>query len=324
MFADRGRVGRDPPRRAAAPRRARRARAHGGGASWRPLTPRGASPSSGASSSTTTTATTSSTTRRSRTAPSTSLFDELSALEEAHPELVTPDSPTQRVGGAPAAGFTKVEHLQPMGSLEKVTTAEALEKWAGDVRKRLGTDEPVAYVIEPKIDGSAISLVYEHGVFVRGATRGDGHRGEDVTQNLRTVEAVPLRVRTEDGERSAAAGGAWRDLLPALGVRALQRGAGRRRQETGAESAERRRRLAPPARLADHGGAAALALGLRRRRARGRLPADAVGAARLAARARVPDEPARGAAGDDRSGGRGVRRVGERAGRSWTTRSTGS
>ena len=125
------------------------------------------------------------------------LFDELKALEEEHPELVVPDSPTQRVGGAPAAGFTKVEHLLPMGSLEKVTTAEALEKWAGDVRKRLGTDEPVAYVIEPKIDGSAISLVYENGVFVRGATRGDGQRGEDVTQNLRTVEAVPLRIRAD-------------------------------------------------------------------------------------------------------------------------------
>ena len=128
------------------------------------------------------------------------LYDELKELEEAHPQLVTADSPTQRVGAAPAAGFTKVEHLQPMGSLEKVTTAEHLEKWAADVRKRLGTDEPVAYVIEPKIDGSAISLVYENGVFVRGATRGDGSRGEDVTQNLRTVDAVPLRLRTEPGE----------------------------------------------------------------------------------------------------------------------------
>jgi DNA ligase (NAD+) len=128
------------------------------------------------------------------------LYDELKALEDEHPELVTPDSPTQRVGGAPAAGFTKVEHLQPMGSLEKVTTREALEKWATDVRKRLGTDESVAFVIEPKIDGSAISLLYEGGVFVRGSTRGDGHRGEDVTQNLRTVEAVPLRVRGGDGD----------------------------------------------------------------------------------------------------------------------------
>ena len=132
------------------------------------------------------------------------LFDELKALEEANPELLSPDSPTQRVGGAPAAGFTKVDHLQPMGSLEKVTTPEALEKWAADVRKRLGTDEPVAYVVEPKIDGSAISLVYENGIFVRGATRGDGTRGEDVTQNLRTVESVPLRARVAAKETPPA------------------------------------------------------------------------------------------------------------------------
>ena len=131
------------------------------------------------------------------------LYDELKALEDEHPELVTDDSPTQRVGGAPAAGFTKVEHLLPMGSLEKVTTGEALQKWADDVRKRLGTDEPVAYVIEPKIDGSAISLLYEQGAFVRGATRGDGERGEDVTQNLRTIDAVPLRVRATDGDPPA-------------------------------------------------------------------------------------------------------------------------
>ena len=122
------------------------------------------------------------------------LYDELRALEDEHPELVTADSPTQRVGAAPAAGFTKVAHLSPMGSLEKVTTREALEKWADDVRKRLGTDEPVAYVLEPKIDGSAVSLVYENGVLVRGATRGDGERGEDVTVNLRTIEAIPLRM----------------------------------------------------------------------------------------------------------------------------------
>jgi DNA ligase (NAD+) len=126
------------------------------------------------------------------------LVDELKALEEAHPELVTPDSPTQRVGAPPAAGFTKVAHLSPMGSLEKVTTREALERWEEDVRKRLGTDEPVAYVLEPKIDGSAVSLVYEDGVLVRGATRGDGQRGEDVTANLRTIEAIPLRMLGPD------------------------------------------------------------------------------------------------------------------------------
>jgi DNA ligase (NAD+) len=128
------------------------------------------------------------------------LFDELRALEEEHPELVTPDSPTQRVGAPPAEGFRKVGHLSPMGSLEKVTTDEALAKWADDVRRRLGTDEPVTYTVEPKIDGSAVSLVYEHGLLVRGATRGDGERGEDVTANLRTIEAVPLRMRLADRE----------------------------------------------------------------------------------------------------------------------------
>ncbi|HET9242505.1 MAG TPA: NAD-dependent DNA ligase LigA [Gaiella sp.] len=132
------------------------------------------------------------------------LYDQLQALEDEHPELVTPDSPTQRVGNAPAAGFTKVRHLLPMGSLEKVTTDEALRKWADDVRKRLDSDEPVAYVVEPKIDGSAVSLVYEHGVLARGATRGDGERGEDVTQNLRTIDAVPLRIRSSDGEAPPA------------------------------------------------------------------------------------------------------------------------
>jgi DNA ligase (NAD+) len=123
------------------------------------------------------------------------LFDELKRIEEEHPELITPDSPTRRVGAPLSDKFRKVRHLLPMGSLEKVTTDEALQKWADDVRKRLGTDEPVAYVVEPKIDGSAINLTYEDGVFVRGATRGDGVEGEDVTPNLRTIKAIPLQMR---------------------------------------------------------------------------------------------------------------------------------
>jgi len=126
------------------------------------------------------------------------LYDELAAIEAEHPALVTADSPTQRVGAPPSAQFRKVRHLSPMGSLEKVTTDEAIAKWADDVRKRLGTDEPVAYVLEPKIDGSAISLVYENGVFVRGATRGDGVQGEDVTPNLRTIRSIPLRMSGGD------------------------------------------------------------------------------------------------------------------------------
>jgi DNA ligase (NAD+) len=128
------------------------------------------------------------------------LYDELVALEEANPELVAPDSPTQRVGAPPSDKFTKVDHLAPMGSLEKVTTDEALGKWADDVRKRLDSDEPVAYVIEPKIDGSAVSLVYEEGRFVRGATRGDGFRGEEITVNLRTIRSIPLSLRLPSGE----------------------------------------------------------------------------------------------------------------------------
>ncbi len=126
------------------------------------------------------------------------LYDELVELERANQELVTPDSPTQRVGAPPSERFSKVEHLAPMGSLEKVATEEAVTKWVEDVRKRLDSDEPVAYVLEPKIDGSAVSLVYEQGVFTRGATRGDGTRGEDVTVNLRTIDAIPLRMLGDD------------------------------------------------------------------------------------------------------------------------------
>ena len=122
------------------------------------------------------------------------LFDELQALEEEHPELVTPDSPTQRVGAPLSERFQKVQHLTPMGSLEKVTDGAGLLKWAEDVRKRLDSDEPVAYVIEPKIDGLAVNLTYEDGRLVRGATRGDGVQGEDVTVNLRTIPSVPLKM----------------------------------------------------------------------------------------------------------------------------------
>jgi DNA ligase (NAD+) len=128
------------------------------------------------------------------------LYDELVGLEEANPELVTPDSPTQRVGAVPSDRFEKVAHLSPMGSLEKVATDEALLKWADDVRRRLDSDEPIAFVTEPKIDGSAVSLVYEAGEFVRGATRGDGYRGENVTPNLRTIRAISKRMLVPDGE----------------------------------------------------------------------------------------------------------------------------
>jgi DNA ligase (NAD+) len=89
-----------------------------------------------------------------------------------------------------------------MGSLEKVTDDESLFKWADDVRKRLDSDEPVAYVIEPKIDGLAVNLTYEDGLLTRGATRGDGIQGEDVTANLKTITAIPLRMRATTRPRS--------------------------------------------------------------------------------------------------------------------------
>ena len=127
------------------------------------------------------------------------LFDELLRLEAEHPDLRDPNSITTRVGAPPSDKFQKVEHLRPMGSLEKVTSEETLTKWADDVRKRLGSDEAVAYVVEPKIDGSAVSLTYENGTLTRGATRGDGRRGEDVTPNLRTIKAIPLQMRSLDG-----------------------------------------------------------------------------------------------------------------------------
>jgi DNA ligase (NAD+) len=126
------------------------------------------------------------------------LFDELKALEEEHPELIRPESPTQRVGAPVSGRFQKVQHLTPMGSLEKVTNDETLFKWGDDVRKRLDSDEPIAYVTEPKIDGLAINLTYEDGLLTRGATRGDGVQGEDVTVNLRTIPSVPLRMRGDD------------------------------------------------------------------------------------------------------------------------------
>src|SRR5450432_4608477 len=128
------------------------------------------------------------------------LMIELRELEAAHPELVTPDSPTQRVGGAPVDYLTKVAHLQPMLSLANARSPEELRAWIERMRNHLareGIEDPeMQFVAEPKIDGLAISLVYRDGVFDRGATRGNGEVGEDVTHNLRTIGSIPLRLDT--------------------------------------------------------------------------------------------------------------------------------
>jgi DNA ligase (NAD+) len=121
------------------------------------------------------------------------LLNELRDIEAAHPELLTPESPTQRVGGKPLDKFAPVKHLQPMLSLANARNEDELRAWEARVQRLLGRDE-IEYVTEPKIDGLAISLVYENGVFVRGATRGDGETGEDVTQNLKTIKSIPLRI----------------------------------------------------------------------------------------------------------------------------------
>ncbi len=124
------------------------------------------------------------------------LFRRLQALEADHPELVTPDSPTQRVGAAPLTTFATVRHRHQMLSLGNVTTRDELAEFDARVRKLLGY-ENIPYAIEPKVDGVAVELVYEDGVFTTGSTRGDGLVGEDVTANLRTVRNVPLRLRDD-------------------------------------------------------------------------------------------------------------------------------
>ena len=122
------------------------------------------------------------------------LFRELQVLEQAHPELRTIDSPTQRVGAAPLKEFAAVEHRLPMQSLNNAFDEGELREFDRRVRELLGRDR-IEYVAEPKLDGLAIALIYEHGVLMRGATRGDGHSGEDVTENLRTVGSIPLRLQ---------------------------------------------------------------------------------------------------------------------------------
>ncbi len=125
------------------------------------------------------------------------LFRELQELEEEHADLVTDDSPTRRVGGQPVEGFPTVEHAAPMLSLDSSVDEAALRRFDERLRKALG-DEGVVYMVEPKLDGASVELVYEQGRLVRGSTRGDGVRGEGVTENLRTIASIPLRLRDDE------------------------------------------------------------------------------------------------------------------------------
>src|SRR6202142_1452448 len=121
------------------------------------------------------------------------LMNQLKELEAAHPELATPDSPTQRIGGAPREGFQEVRHKIPMGSLDNAFSFEALGEFDRRVRELTGR-EKIDYVAEHKFDGLSLSLLYEEGTFVRGVTRGDGTTGEDVTPNVKTIRSIPLSI----------------------------------------------------------------------------------------------------------------------------------
>ncbi len=123
------------------------------------------------------------------------LLQELKALENEYPELIDARSPTQRVGGSPSTVFTAVPHAQPMLSLDNVFNTEDLQSFGHRVQERLNISDDVAFCCEPKLDGLAVSLLYEHGILIRAATRGDGNTGEDITHNVRTIRCIPLQLQ---------------------------------------------------------------------------------------------------------------------------------
>lgn len=134
------------------------------------------------------------------------LMRELTALENAHPELRTPDSPTQRVGAEPSAAFAKVKHFVPMLSIQDAFSEEEVREWDARIKRALGmpADQTITYTVELKMDGVSANLLYEHGRFVRGATRGNGEEGEDVTSNLRTIRQLQFQLRGQPPARLEA------------------------------------------------------------------------------------------------------------------------
>src|SRR3954470_22225596 len=153
-------------------------------------------------------------------------FQELHRIEGEHPELITPDSPTQRVGSAPSEGFAPVAHRVPMLSLANAFDEEDVQGFDRRVREGLSVDE-AEYACELKFDGLAVTLAYEDGVFVQGATRGDGSTGEDVTLNLRTIRTIPLRLEAKKPPRLLEVRGEvlmMRKDFEAINQRALERG----------------------------------------------------------------------------------------------------
>jgi len=158
------------------------------------------------------------------------LVRELKSLEETHPELVTPDSPTQRVGSSALSGFGEIRHRIPMLSLDNAFDREEVEAFDARIRERLDHDGPVEYACEPKLDGLAVSILYEDGVLVQAATRGDGTTGEDVTHNVRTVKSVPLRLHGKGWPRLLEARGEV--FMPIAGFEAMNRRAEEKGEKT--------------------------------------------------------------------------------------------
>ncbi len=126
------------------------------------------------------------------------LFRALKALESDYPELITKDSPTQRVGSTPLTSHAQVTHELPMLSLDNAFSEQDIVDFEKRIAARLNISESIEFACEPKIDGVAVSLMYEDGRLLRGATRGDGTTGEDITQNVRTIQSIPLRLRGDD------------------------------------------------------------------------------------------------------------------------------
>ena len=157
------------------------------------------------------------------------LMSELRALEGAHPELITPDSPTQRVAGAPSASFEEVVHEVPMLSLDNAFSDEEVRAFDRRAAERLGTDEPLEYLAEPKLDGLAVTAIYRAGLLERAATRGDGFKGEDVTANVRTIRAFPLRLH---GKAPALLEVRGEVFMPRRGFERLNREAEARGEKT--------------------------------------------------------------------------------------------
>ena len=234
--------------------------------------------------SATTTAITRSTIRKSRTPNTTSSWSNCARSRREYPQLLTPDSPTQRVGAAPVAAFGAVKHRVAMLSLDNAFSDEEVRDFDRRIRERLSEDAPIRYSAEPKLDGLAVSARYENGSFVQGATRGDGETGEDITQNLRTIAALPLKLRGDGCPAVLEVRGEV--FMPLAGFERFNEEAAARGERSFINPRNAAAGQLAPARSANDRGAPAGSVHLWRRCRRGRRAARAC-TARLAGVARA-------------------------------------